>query len=62
LGLAVTGLIFSVSGGDAGGMAAADHAFSVTALALAGVAVAAGVVAAMRPNGHMGDARLAGVE
>jgi EmrB/QacA subfamily drug resistance transporter len=62
LGLAVTGLIFSVSGGDAGGMAAADHAFSVTALALAGVAVTAGVVAAMRPNGHMGDARLAGVE
>jgi hypothetical protein len=43
-------------------MAAADHAFSVTALALSGVAVAAGVVAAMRPNGHMGDARLAGVE
>jgi EmrB/QacA subfamily drug resistance transporter len=62
LGLAVTGLIFSVSGGDAGGMAAADHAFSVTALALAGVAVAAGVVAALRPNGHLGDATLAGVE
>jgi EmrB/QacA subfamily drug resistance transporter len=62
LGLAVTSLIFTVSGGDAGGSSAAGHAFSVTALALAGVAVAAGVVAALRPNGHMGDALLAGVE
>jgi EmrB/QacA subfamily drug resistance transporter len=62
LGLAVTGLIFSVSGGASGGMPGAQHAFSVTALVLAGVALAAGIVAAFRPNGHLGDAQLAGVE
>jgi EmrB/QacA subfamily drug resistance transporter len=62
LGLAVTGLVFSVSGGETGGMPAAEHAFSVTALVLAGVALAAGIVAGLRPNGHLGDAQLAGVE
>ena len=62
LGLAVTGLIFSVSGGESGGMPAAQHAFSVTALALAAVALAAGIAAGLRPNGRLGDAQLAGVE
>jgi hypothetical protein len=62
LGLAVTGLVFTVSGGDTGGMAAATHAFSVTALVLAGIAAASGVVAALRPNGQLGDVRLSGIE
>jgi EmrB/QacA subfamily drug resistance transporter len=62
LGLAITGLIFSISGGDSGGMPAARHAFSVTALALAAVALAAGVIAGFRPDGRLGDAQLAGVE
>jgi EmrB/QacA subfamily drug resistance transporter len=62
LGLAVTGLVFTVCGGDTGGMAAATHAFSVTALVLAGIAAASGVVAALRPNGQLGDVRLSGIE
>jgi MFS family permease len=62
LGLAVTSLIFSVAGGDTGSHPGADHAFTVTALALAGVALAAGTVAALRPNGHLGDARMAAAE
>jgi EmrB/QacA subfamily drug resistance transporter len=62
LGLAATGLIFTVSGGDGGGMVAAQHAFSVTALVLAGVAAGAGAVTALRPNGQLGDAQMAGVE
>jgi hypothetical protein len=62
LGLAATGLIFTVSGGDGGGMVAAQHAFSGTALVLAGVAAGAGAVTALRPNGQLGDAQMAGVE
>ncbi len=62
LGLALTGVVFTASGGDAGGSVGADHALTVTALVLAGVAAAAGVVAALRPNGQLGDTRMAGAE
>jgi EmrB/QacA subfamily drug resistance transporter len=62
LGLAITGLVFTVSGGDTGGSALADHAFSVTSFVLAGIAAGAGVVAALRSNGALGDAHLASAE
>jgi EmrB/QacA subfamily drug resistance transporter len=45
LGLALTGLLFSVDGGTAGSPARADHAFTVTALVLAAFAAGAGVIA-----------------
>jgi EmrB/QacA subfamily drug resistance transporter len=62
LGLAVTGLVFTLNGGDGGTRAAASHAFSVTAYVLAGIAGGAGVVSALRANGALGSARLAAVE
>jgi EmrB/QacA subfamily drug resistance transporter len=62
LGLALTGLVFTVSGGDAGGASGADHAFSVTAYVLAAIATLAGVVAALRSNGDLANAKLAAVE
>jgi hypothetical protein len=66
LGLAVTGTVFTVAGGDVarGGGAAADaaHAFSVTAYVLAGIAAGAGVVAAARSAGALRNARLSSVE
>jgi EmrB/QacA subfamily drug resistance transporter len=46
LGLSLTGLLFAVNGGVSGSPARADHAFSVTALALAAIAACAGAVAA----------------
>jgi len=46
LGLSLTGLLFSVSGGASGVPARADHAFTITALVLAAIAVGAGIVAA----------------
>jgi hypothetical protein len=62
LGLAFTGLLFTVSGGDSGSPLRADHAFSVTALVLAGVAAAAACAAAGRTDGTLGDTRLAALE
>jgi EmrB/QacA subfamily drug resistance transporter len=56
LGLALTGVIFTVSGGGP------RHAFSVTAFVLAGVAAAAGLVAALRPEGALADIRLSAIE
>jgi len=54
LGLALTGLVFTVAGGS-GGRSAADHAFTVTACVLGAIAVCAGVVAGLgsseRPDG-----------
>ena len=47
LGLSLTGLLFTINGGASGNPARVGHAFTVTALVLAGVAAAAGVVAAM---------------
>jgi EmrB/QacA subfamily drug resistance transporter len=54
LGLALTGLLFTVSGGASGGHAGADHAFTITALVLAAVAAGAGIVAATGPRGGSG--------
>jgi EmrB/QacA subfamily drug resistance transporter len=54
LGLAVTGLLFTVNGGSRGTAAQAAHAFTITALALAGIAVVAGLVAALAPAGPGG--------
>jgi EmrB/QacA subfamily drug resistance transporter len=54
LGLAITGLLFSMNGGDEGTTVQAAHAFAVTALALAGIAGVAGLVAALAPAGPSG--------
>jgi MFS family permease len=51
LGLAVTGLLFTVNGGDQGSTAQAAHAFTITALALAGIAGMSGLAAALAPPG-----------
>jgi MFS family permease len=61
LGLALTGLVFTMSGGD-GGRVGARHAFSVTAYVLAGIALGAGAVAALRSNGTLANATLTEVE
>jgi EmrB/QacA subfamily drug resistance transporter len=60
LGLAVTGTVFTVAGGDADGSAA--HAFTVTAYLLAAIALAAGVVSALRPARTLASARLSSFE
>lgn len=66
LGLAVTGTVFTTAGGDRGhasvAMADAAHAFTVAAYVLAGVAAAAGLVAASRSAGKLGSARLSALE
>ena len=56
LGLAVTGLLFTINGGDQGSTAQAAHAFTITAIALAGIAGMAGLVAALAPPGPCGEA------
>jgi EmrB/QacA subfamily drug resistance transporter len=62
LGLALTGSIFVVAGGDSGGATAAQHAFSTTAYVLAAIAAAAGLVSALRANGALAQASLSSVE
>jgi EmrB/QacA subfamily drug resistance transporter len=65
LGLAVTGLVFAISGGGhtgAGAAAGANHAFMVTALVLAGLATLTALVAGVRSQGRLGDVRLATLE
>jgi MFS family permease len=52
LGLSLTGLLFTVSGGASGSPVRADHAFTVTALGLAAIAVAAGAVATSGRSTH----------
>jgi len=60
--------VFVVAGGDvmgavdAGAVAGASHAFSVTCFVLAGIAAAAGVVSALRSNGALAEATLSSVE
>jgi MFS family permease len=61
LGLALTGTVFVVAGGDAGD-AGAQHAFTVTAYVLASIAAAAGLVSALRANGSLASATLSSVE
>jgi MFS family permease len=62
LGLAVTGSVFVATGGDSGGSAGAQHAFSTTAYVLAGIAAAAGLVSALRATGALADATLSSGE
>jgi MFS family permease len=63
LGLALTGLVFTVaSRGDIAPHLRADHAFTVTALVLAGIAAGAGVVAALRTSGELGDTTMVAVD
>jgi MFS family permease len=68
LGLAVTGTVFTVAGGDRGhggasvAMADAAHAFTVAAYVLAAIAAAAGLVAAVRSGGTLANATLSSVE
>jgi hypothetical protein len=52
-GLALTGLVFDVAGGRSSVSSSAAHAFSVTALLLAAVAVVAGVIAGLREGGPL---------
>jgi EmrB/QacA subfamily drug resistance transporter len=53
LGLAVTGLVFDQAGGGSLVSPQVDHAFSVTALVLAVVAAAAGLIAGVRGGGPL---------
>ncbi len=62
MGLALTGAIFTVTGGDSGTAAGVDHAFTVTALVLAGISAAAGIVSALRSTGTLATATLTAVE
>ena len=65
LGLAVTGTVFTVAGGDVtrtGTSTDAAHAFTVTAYVLAAIAFAAGVVAATRSTETLADTKLSSVE
>jgi EmrB/QacA subfamily drug resistance transporter len=65
-GLAVTGTVFTVAGGDLGraevAMADAAHAFTVAVYVLAAIAGAAGVVAGLRSGGTLANATLSSVE
>ena len=51
LGLAITGLVFGHGGGDSAAPEAVGHAFAVTSVVLAGIALAAGIVAGVREGG-----------
>ena len=62
MGLALTGAIFTVTGGDSGTAAGVDHAYTVTALVLAGTSAAAGIVSALRSTGTLATATLTAVE
>ena len=48
LGLALTGLVFDISGGRSSASSSVAHAFTVTALFLAVLAVVAGIIASLR--------------
>ena len=62
LGLALTGTVFVVAGGDGGSTSGAEHAFTVTSYVLAAIAAGAGVVSALRSNGPLADATLSSLE
>jgi EmrB/QacA subfamily drug resistance transporter len=53
LGLALAGLVFEASGGQSGVTADVEHAFMVTAVFLAAVALAAGLIAGWRQPGAL---------
>ena len=62
LGLALTGTVFVIAGGDTGSTTGAQHAFTVTSYVLAAIAAGAGVVSALRSNGPLADATLSSLE
>jgi EmrB/QacA subfamily drug resistance transporter len=62
LGLALTGLVFDVAGGRSSGSSPVGHAFTVTALFLAGLAVLAGAIAGLREGGPLERSIAARVE
>ena len=62
LGLALTGTVFVLAGGDTGGAAGAEHAFSTTTYVLAAIAAGAGLVSATRANAALASATLSSVE
>jgi EmrB/QacA subfamily drug resistance transporter len=53
LGLALTGLVFDLSGGRSAESSSVSHAFTATALSLAGLALLAGLVAGARVGGRL---------
>jgi EmrB/QacA subfamily drug resistance transporter len=53
LGLALTGLVFDIAGGRSTGPSPVGHAFTVTALFLAALAVVAGAIAGVRKGGPL---------
>jgi EmrB/QacA subfamily drug resistance transporter len=53
LGLALTGLVFDIAGGRSTGSSPVGHAFTITTLFLAALAVVAGVIAGVRQGGHL---------
>ena len=53
LGLALTGLVFDVAGGRSSASSMVAHAFTVTALFLAALAMVAGIISGLRDAGPM---------
>ena len=53
LGLALTGVVFDVAGGRSSASSSVAHAFTVTALLLSALAVAAGIIAGLRQGGPL---------
>jgi MFS family permease len=62
LGLALTGSIFVIAGGDSGRPGGAADAFSVTCYVLGAIACGAGVVSALRTSSRLASATLSSVE
>lgn len=62
LGLALTGTIYVLAGGDSGQVSGAQHAFGVTTYVLAAIAAAAVVMSALRTNTSLADSRISSVE
>lgn len=52
-GLALTGLVFDVAGGRSSGSSSVGHAFTITSLFLAALAVVAGIIAGLREGGPL---------
>ena len=53
LGLALTGLVFDIAAGRSSASSSVAHAFTVTALFLAALAIAAGIIAGLREGGPL---------
>ncbi|HUY67509.1 MAG TPA: MFS transporter [Acidimicrobiales bacterium] len=62
LGLALTGLVFDLAGGRSPASSSVAHAFTVTSLFLAAMAVAAGIIVGLREGGPLERSISAAVE